>query len=232
MKFRMFAVTCSALVAVSLQAQTAFRVTKDNIKELHAKLRPELLAKVEAATTTEPNVVRIGQFYEILWTNGQAMYEFDYYNPKETCPGPDCYYTGPIEFSNAIWYVNGTSFSWASTDQGPINTNQYYGVVGFTDTGGSVSNCNPLTNDGLWRTIDGDKIYAYQSSCIDIAFQLISSGPTNTFNLLDGSSFTAYGTVNTFITPYLGNAAIYTHCDDNDFCSGQTATPVYMYRKP
>jgi hypothetical protein len=221
------------------QSQTVTRVTRDNIKQLHAKFSPEMLAAAAATTTTtttEPSEVKIGVFYAIMWTNGQAMYEFDYTNcagitGPDGCNASNAYhYTGNIEFTDAIVYAAGTSQDWAASGQGPINTDEYLGIAFGGDT--SPFNCNPLTEMGVEKVVKGDTIYSYQSSCIDIALQLISGAPTNTFTLLDGSSYIAYGISNTFITPKLGNVAIYSYCDADDFCGSQAVVPVYMHRVP
>jgi hypothetical protein len=216
------------------QTQTVTLVTNENWAELHARYRPEF-SSVTEATTTNPNLVQIGVFYPIMHLDGESFYEFDwfYFIGNGPCPGSGCQkYTGPITFVNAIVYANGTSSSWASSGQGPINTGEGYGIVFGTDSETPFSNCNPLTYKWLAKVVDGDPISAYQSNCIDIALQLVSYDYTNTFTLLNGKSVTTYGISNTFITPLAGEADVFTICDPNDFCGYQAVFPVYMQRYP
>src|SRR5204863_6367170 len=106
-----------------------------------------------------------------MWLDGQAMYEFDYTNCDEVigpCDDSNAYhYTGPIEFENAIVYVNGTSLNWASAGQGPINTGQFLGIAFFTDSTflSSLDNCQPLTWEGIDKIIGGDTIFSYKTNC-------------------------------------------------------------------
>jgi len=115
------------------------------------------VAAADAVTLPPPNAVKIGVFYAIMWPNGQALYEFDYASCAGitgVCDGSNAHhYTGSIEFTSAIWYVSGTTEDWASSGQGPINTGEYLGIAAFTDAGGPVSNCSPLTLDGVWKVV-------------------------------------------------------------------------------
>jgi hypothetical protein len=111
---------------------------------------------------------------------------------------------------------------------GPISESGYLGITWFTDSQYSsiLSNCQPLTPEG--EEPDGDTTTSYQTTCIDAALQLVF--PTNpyTFTLLNGRAFTTYGVENSFIVPSLGNAELYSDCDEYDFCKGQTI-PVYAH---
>jgi hypothetical protein len=158
------------------------------------------------------NRVLIGTFTAITFLDGSSFYEFDWAdcNGISNCTSSNArHYSGPIEFDNAIVYVLATSSS-----SGPINTGQYLGEAWFT----SPYEVDPLAacpNNG----------------CTNVLLQLVSSGQTNTFTLLDGKSFTAYGVENTFILPYLGKQFLTNVCNSLGFCSGQTV-PVFMHRVP
>jgi hypothetical protein len=75
----------------------------------------------------------------------------------------------------------------------------------------------------------GDMQTTYSTTCVDVALQIQFPTDPYTINLLDGTEFIAYGTGNTFITPLADHSALYTQCDQDGFCKGQTVN-VYAHK--
>jgi len=230
-RFALFVLSLAVfvLLVANVTAQTPTNhqpilLTKDSRKALHSQfhLRPDwqkVLPRNKSAQRTQ-----IGVFYEIVWPSGQAMYEFDWgIDNGKACPPGCIFYTDSLEFSNIILNVNGTQVS-----SGPMSESPYFGVAWFSDLqdNTSLSTCQPLTLEPNDATLPSGTTLTYQTSCIDAALQLIF--PTNpyTVTLPNGSSFATYGVDTSVIVPLLGKAELYSYCDVNDFCGGQTI-PVY-----
>jgi hypothetical protein len=237
-------------------SQKVIIITNDNLAGLRAKYGPQFGPKpwnaatqadavdqglkssqigtssqaIDATASTAASV-QIGTFSDIMFTNGEALYEFDWSNPLPGCEPPYTqqlcqFYTEPtIQFQNITVYVRGTSLSFGS-----INENEALGVAFLTDSSGSstLDNCQPLTSVSQ-KTVKGDLITTYSSNCVDIALQLQFSTDPYTLTLLDGSNYSSLGIDNTFITPASDHSALYTQCDESSFCKG-TTVPVLTHK--
>ncbi|HXY06641.1 MAG TPA: hypothetical protein VEI52_02210 [Terriglobales bacterium] len=250
MKRGIFAVAFCLLLSTLALGQTVRLLTKEDwIKRHPNQSVPNRMNADTATTTTDLSRVRIGTFESfIIPTNdwggywgsgapvppdGSSYYDFWWFNYCDFYPPETCYYyTGPITFSGVGVYANGTSLSYAT----PFTTGPPYIGIEFgagPNSGfpaNNLSNCNPLKPQGKWKIIAQDQYYAIRSSCISIALQLVSSGPTNTFTLLNGDSYRAYGVINSFLTPELGHRDVYTYCDVNSGCYGSWV-PIYANKK-
>jgi hypothetical protein len=233
-------VVAMALALLSLQlaplafSQRAIVITKDNLAELQAKYGPQIgpksLEAADVTVSTAANVL-IGTFSDIMFPSGDSIYQFVWAVPQPGCVAPytvpPCqFYTQPnVQFQNITVYVGGTSTSFGS-----INESDALGIAFTTNPslGTTLDSCQPLTEVSQ-KKISGGIRTTYSTACLDVALQIQFPTDPYTIDLVDGTDFIAYGTGNTFITPLADHSALYTQCDQDGFCKGQTVN-VYAHK--
>jgi hypothetical protein len=243
---RILVLLCLLCMPALSQTVTMRLLTKEDwIQRYGNQPTAKAMLKAEATTSTDPNRVQIGLMDMYLWpsyTNPgpEQAAQWDFWWCSTDCSIPT-YYAGPITFKAVNLYSKGTKYSTVGYPPFTINEPPYIGleIATYLPDAANVNNCFPIKFVGY--SIDPDHrnyglLPKYQSSCISVALQLLSEGTTNTFTLLDGSSFTAYGTMNTFMTPRLGEAAISVECYEftnkvPSVCLPRFA-PVYANRAP